>query len=137
MNKTLKRIFFTVIILTAAALLFSFTAAARQRGDVDEDGIVTPADARMALRMSVGLDKSAKDVTPVVPYTERERDIADMDMDLAVTPEDARVILRTAVKVEDALPYYAYTIVETKEPVNPATVELISHNDGIIRVRAI
>ena len=32
---------------------------------------------------------------------------------------------------------YAYTIVETKEPVNPATVELISHNDGIIRVRAI
>ena len=32
---------------------------------------------------------------------------------------------------------YAYTIVETKEPVNPATVELISHNNGIIRVRAI
>ena len=32
---------------------------------------------------------------------------------------------------------YAYTIVETKEPVNPATVELISHNGGIIRVRAI
>ena len=94
MNQTLKRLLLILTVVTAAAVLFSFSAAALQRGDVDEDGMVTPADARMALRMSVGLDKSVSETGTKIPYTDRERDIADMNMDLSVSPEDATPTLR-------------------------------------------
>ena len=61
-------------------------------GDPDLDGTVTPADARIALRVSVGLEPFA------------ETDIAylacDADRDGTVTPEDARLILRAAVGLE-------------------------------------
>ena len=113
MNQKIKRILIMLLAVTTAALLLSFTAGATIRGDVDEDGTVTPADARMALRMSVGLDKSVMNAETKVPYTDKEKDLADMDMDLTVSPEDARVILRTAVKTEKTVPYYAIT---NKEP---------------------
>lgn len=123
MNKTLKRICLTVAVLTVLAVLFSFSASALARGDVDEDGTVTPADARVALRISVGLPKTAD---PKTDYTPREKDIADMDMDLSITPADARSILRTAVQLDVSLPYYAYTVITAPTCTAPGLYERIS-----------
>ena len=66
-------------------------------GDADGDGKLTSADARLALRASVGL-KEAGDV---------EKDSAaylacDVDGDGKVTSADARLILRASVGLEDA-----------------------------------
>ena len=58
-------------------------------GDVDGDGSVTASDARLALRVSVGLETygSADSVYQA----------ADVDRDGTVTAADARIILRLAV----------------------------------------
>lgn len=95
----------TLLTLTAS---FAITAGAAQRGDIDADGVVTPADARLALRCSVGLPK--KD-DPASVFSEKEKDLADMDMDLRVSAADARAILRTAVRLDPPLPYYAFTVI--------------------------
>ena len=60
------------------------------QGDTDLDGKVTPADARLALRIAVGLDN----VTPITKAA------ADMDGDIYVSSADARLILRTSVGLE-------------------------------------
>ena len=60
-------------------------------GDVDGDGAVTPADARLALRASVRLEQ----YEPGSP----EFLAADVDGDGTITPEDARMILRAAVRL--------------------------------------
>lgn len=62
------------------------------QGDVDGDGHITAADARTALRMSVGLDK--------YDLTDREYSAADIDEDSTITAGDARRILRAAVGLE-------------------------------------
>ena len=59
-------------------------------GDLDGDGEITPADARIALRVSVKLDELDETLT----------DFADTDRDGAVTSADARTILRVSVKLE-------------------------------------
>ena len=59
-------------------------------GDADMDGEVTPADARLTLRIAVGLDR----VTPITKAA------ADMDGDVYVSPADARLVLRMAVALE-------------------------------------
>ena len=67
----------------------------RTPGDVDGDGSVTSADARLALRTSVGLEK---DITKgKAAYL-----AADADGDGEVTSGDARLILRASVGLEDA-----------------------------------
>ena len=111
MKRTLKRILLLAVVLTAAALLFSFTANALSKGDIDKDKTVTPADARFALRIAVGLPKStASDGTTLAEFTEEEKDIADMDGDFEITPADARVVLRIAVGLEPSSPYYSYQL---------------------------
>ena len=62
-------------------------------GDVDGDGQLAPADARLALRCSVGLE--AKMTPGSVAYV-----TADADLNNEVTPEDARLILRAAINLE-------------------------------------
>ena len=59
-------------------------------GDADMDGEVTPADARLTLRIAVGLDR----VTPITKAA------ADVDGDVYVSPADARLVLRMAVALE-------------------------------------
>ncbi len=59
-------------------------------GDVDNDGKITAADARMALRMSVNLDKPTDD----------QKLAADVDGNGNVTAADARIILRVSVNLE-------------------------------------
>ena len=62
-------------------------------GDVDADGSITAADARLALRRAVELENYA-------PGT-REFLACDVDVDDNVTAADARLILRAAVELED------------------------------------
>ena len=59
----------------------------RRMGDVDNDGQVTPADARLTLRASVFLES-------MDAYDFR---YGDMDGDGFITPEDARRVLRVSI----------------------------------------
>ena len=63
------------------------------KGDIDGNGKLSAADARLALRASVGLEK----------YTagSREFTATDADGDGRISAADARLILRAAVKLED------------------------------------
>ena len=94
MNMTGRRKRFCVLL--AAALLalccapVNGTAYGARAGDIDGDGAVTPADARYALRLSVGLS--------VLP--DAYLGYADADGDGKVDPADARLILRCAVSLE-------------------------------------
>ncbi|MBR5423308.1 MAG: hypothetical protein IK108_04780 [Clostridia bacterium] len=87
-NKTLK----AICVFLALALICVFPAGqalAAVKGDVDGDGRVTAADARLALRASVGLEK----------YTAGSAKFtaADYNSDGRITAEDARAILRISV----------------------------------------
>ena len=68
----------------------------RYLGDVDANGKLEPSDARMILRMSVGLEP--------LPVTENESDtpdwrVVDVNGDGAVSSSDARLVLRMAVSL--------------------------------------
>ena len=67
-------------------------ALRRVMGDLDGDGEVTAADARLALRAAVGLEI----------LNEEQIKAADMDGDGEVTAADARLVLRKAVGLEVA-----------------------------------
>ena len=67
--------------------------AVRAPGDVDGDGDVKTADARLALRISIGLEPA---LTPDTP----EYKAADVDGKPGVTTNDARSILRAAIGLE-------------------------------------
>ena len=66
---------------------------ARETGfaDLDDDGKITSADARLALRMAVGLEQS------LPPEIQRRADIYDTGI---VTPATARTILRISVGLD-------------------------------------
>ena len=67
--------------------------AAYLPGDVDNDGDVTPADARLALRASVRLE--------IYEEGSAAFTAADVDGSGEIKPDDARLILRASVKLED------------------------------------
>ena len=62
-------------------------------GDVDEDGKITSADARLALRRSVKLE--------TYPEGSAQHLACDVDRDGSVTASDARLILRGSVGLEN------------------------------------
>ena len=64
-----------------------------QRGDVDFDGAITSADARLALRRSVGLEAYEEGSKAFIA--------CDVDYDGKVSAADARLILRASVGLED------------------------------------
>lgn len=66
-------------------------------GDVDLDGAVTAADARLALRAAVGLEEfaAAEEWTDLIQCCQ-----GDVDNDGEITAGDARTILRAAVGLE-------------------------------------
>ena len=72
-----------VLMVTAAPVSFASTPS----GDLDGDGRVLPADARIALRCSVRLETA----TPL------QKSEGDLDRDGELTPADARLILRLSV----------------------------------------
>lgn len=61
-------------------------------GDTDGNGIITAADARMALRISVRLDKFAEGDAVLAA--------ADVNGDGAVSAKDARTILRASIELD-------------------------------------
>ena len=77
-----------VAVMCAACLL---PAAAAPRGDADGDGLLTPGDARLALRVSVGLEND-------MPLEMVKR--ADLFDSGVITPDNARSILRISVGLD-------------------------------------
>ncbi len=73
-----------------AAFDTSAPVAERKMGDINNDGSVTPADARLTLRLAIQLE-------PADGYDLRW---ADMDSDDYITPADARLVLRVSVGLE-------------------------------------
>lgn len=76
--------------LLAAVLLFTaapFALAVSATGDMDNDGDVTPEDARIALRCAVKLEE----------LTAYRLSAGDIDYDGDVTAADARLILRMSI----------------------------------------
>lgn len=113
----MKRTFLYVLITAALLALccvsafaatyeeLGYTAAPDQTicracGDVNDDGQITAADARLVLRFSVGLEK----FKPAVVQT------ADVDGDGRVNSSDARVLLRYSVGLESG---FRHTKAET------------------------
>ena len=106
-------------VLLAAALLAAplalrgapvgLMASWERAGDIDGDGEVTSADARHALRISVGLS-----VLPDAYF-----DCADADGDGEVAPADARLILRysVALEPEDALRRFVPRYVSSQDEI--------------------
>ena len=76
-------------LLLAVIMLFSviIPVFAAEKGDVDNDGSITASDARIALRMAVGLDA----------VTEELKALADYDENGTVDASDARILLRLSV----------------------------------------
>ena len=70
-------------------------------GDVDLDGSITAADARLALRISARLD-SPSDISVI---------LADTDCDGTVSAADARKILRVSARLE-RMPKYTGAVIE-------------------------
>ena len=82
---------FTVLTLLCFALpARAETVADPKMGDIDADGAVSAADARLVLRAAVELE----DLTP------EQRIRADADRDGTITAGDARLVLRAAVGLE-------------------------------------
>lgn len=100
MKKTafLLKALFILAILTAA---LSVSVSAAALGDVDADGKVTAADARLALRASVGLEKYTANSAPFTA--------SDVDADGRITAADARLILRAAVGLEKLVPKHVHS----------------------------
>ncbi len=101
----LKNLLSVLLALCVTAAL-PLWAAAAMRGDVDRNGDVTAADARLALRAAVGLEKDIKAGTEAFAA-------ADVDGDGVVTAADARTILRIAVKLEDPSGRSGYDILRS------------------------
>lgn len=82
MKKTLT----AIIIALLMTVIFTMSAGAYNLGDINNDGRITAADARLALRSSAKLET----------LTEEQTKAADVDGNGKVTAADARMILRTA-----------------------------------------
>ena len=74
---------------------FAAPAPAFSLGDVDADGNITTSDARLALRIAIGLEPA------LTPGTGNYK-AADINLDGEVKTGDARLILRRAIGIIDA-----------------------------------
>ncbi len=109
MTKRIISIFLvtTLMIIT----LFTGAASALVMGDVDNNGDVTAADARLALRASVDLETLTAEATKA----------ADADYNGSITAADARLILRASVGLEELEvrehpAYHPYTAISVEKP---------------------
>lgn len=88
LNKVLCTILAGILIVCCA--LVNVNATVIKRGDVDGNGSVTPADARLALRAAANLER----------LDETANIAANVDDVGTVTPADARKILRVSANLE-------------------------------------
>lgn len=91
MAKSKIKFISALIIAVISCLILTYTSFAAQIGDVDANGEINAADARLALRVSVNLDK----------LTAEEFTAADIDCSGDIKAADARSILRAAVGLEE------------------------------------
>ena len=118
MKKKLTKLTALLAALVLLAQVAPVTVSALKSaflGDVNMDGTLDPADARLALRIAIGLDSAS---------TARKK-LADVDSDRDVTPADARLILRSAVGLEAAFRIqYVFTDAEVDDgSQTPATTQ--------------
>lgn len=79
----------SVVLICSVASIFAF-ASTSKLGDLNNDGVITPTDARLALRAAAKLDVLDNDALKA----------ADVNFDSKVTATDARLILRVAAKLD-------------------------------------
>ena len=84
-------ILLAITILVFLVILFASAETTSSIGDINGDGKISAADARLALRASVGLEK----------LTDAQFKSADVNNDNKVTASDARTILRVSVGLEE------------------------------------
>ena len=101
-KRVLSLLLTALLILSVFPLNIAFAAAI---GDVDGNGKITAADARIALRASVGLENLTADQIKV----------ADVDGKPGIAAADARLILRASVGLE-TLHTHEYKDAVTKAP---------------------
>ena len=97
-KKIIAAVFFCVVLLCLSCM----TVSAAEQGDVDLNGRINAADARLALRISAKIEKADDDT-----YLR-----ADVDLNGRVTSADARLILRVSAGV-GSFPEKEYPIVGT------------------------
>ena len=88
----MRKTYFSVITAILLCMLLPLSAFAAGLGDVDGNGKITSADARIALRIA------ARVVTPDYDMALR----ADINEDQKISASDARTILRIAAKLQEA-----------------------------------
>ncbi len=94
-KRILSALLAVLLILSVVPVNLAFALAI---GDVNGDGTIAAADARLALRASVGLET----------LTDEQKAAADVDGNPGITAADARLILRASVGLEQ-LHTHAYT----------------------------
>lgn len=104
------KIKFLSIIIAVSVIFFTFCFSAFSSnllaGDVDSDGKVTAADARLVLRVSAQLDS----------FTDEQTLLADVDFNSKITAADARLVLRASARLETlSLPETSSEDAETQE----------------------
>lgn len=92
---------FVCAVIMIGSLAFASSAGAGSfcpaMGDIDSDGYISSADARLALRCSVGLERFDGEMLAR----------GDADFDGRLTPADARLILRLSVGLEKGFAHTA------------------------------
>ena len=91
-------------------------------GDVDNDGEVTAADARLTLRAAVALEDYARQSLPFAR--------ADYDRDGEISASDARMVLRTAVALEPLIES-DYTVPDEPVSENPTDPPLSQEDEQL------
>ena len=118
MNNTCKKLMALLAALVLLSQLFALSASAMKSaflGDINMDSALDPADARLALRIAIGLDGAST----------AGKKLADVDSDREVTPADARLILRAAVGLDAAFKIqFVFTDAELNDgPKEPAPTQ--------------
>lgn len=116
-NKLISAII-SVLLICSVASIFAF-ASSSMLGDINNDGYVTAADARLALRAAAKLDVLEADALKA----------ADVNFDTKVTAADARLILRVAAKL-DVFPNEPSSEPDTEPDTKP--VEPTEPDTGVI-----
>lgn len=92
MKKLISVLLTTLLFISLPVCLCSAAVVVLPKGDADGDGKVTVSDARLVLRMAIGLEKS-----PAADSDYFNRLKLSSDNKEALTVSDARLILRTAI----------------------------------------
>ena len=90
MKKSVKRVFSVILAVVMIASVAITSFAASKKGDVNSDGRITAADARLVLRYAAKIEN----------FSDEQKKNADVNGDNKVTAADARKILRVAAKLE-------------------------------------